>query len=134
MPVTEIIASSNAWCLERSLEKHIIVVQRSATNDRHFGVPSKLKPAHREDWIRKQMELTVAIFWVSHTKAVWIGCQDRVLTCITAMKHLDHRSVPVFRKSMMTVDRHLVGFTIIVTLNHVTCVVNILRVSMPYVL
>ena len=80
------------------------------------------------------MKLTVAIHRFSHTKAIRIGCQDRVLTCIAAMKHLDHRSVPVLGKSMMTVDRHLVRFAIIVTLNHVTCVVDIFCILMKYVL
>ena len=132
--MTEIIATSNAWRLERPYEIKIMKVYRSTTDDRHSSIVSELIKAHREDWIWEQTDFTVAVLKISHSKAIWIGCEYRHFTCVAAMEHPDHRRVPVFGHSMVTVNRHLVSLTVIVTLDHMPCVVNILRVGMPYVL
>ena len=63
-------------------------------------------------------DVTIAICWVWHKIGCRIDGNHRVLTRITAMDHLDHLGIPVFRQSMMTVYLQLVSLTSVVPLDH----------------
>ena len=133
MSVTKVRAAGETCCFKRPYKVNIVKIQLSTTYDWHFSVSSELVPAHCEDWIFQQFKLTIAVLRVFHTETIRIACNHRILTSITAMEHTDKHYVPVFRHSMVTIDLQLVGLIFIVTLDHVPSMVNIFRVSMPYV-
>ena len=67
-------------------------------------------------------------------KTYTISCQYRIFTCITIMEHFDTFGIPVLNKSMMTVELKLVSFSIVMTLNLISSVVNIFSVFIEYIL
>ena len=48
------------------------------------------------------------------------------------MKLVDYAYIPVFLETVVTIDLHLIGFTVIVALDHLSSMVYILGVLMPY--
>ena len=48
------------------------------------------------------------------------------------MKLFDHANVPVCLETVVTVDLHLICFTVIVALDHLSSMVYILSILMPY--
>ena len=60
-----------------------------------------------------------------------INWEHRVLTCITIMEHFDQLCIPAFHKSVVTVELHLISFSVVVLLNPVTSVVKDLCILMP---
>ena len=75
--------------------------------------------------------LAPAIFKVLLTVASSISREHWIFTCITFMEHLDALCIPVFYKSMMTIELHLVCFAVVVTLIQNSGMINIFSVSNP---
>ena len=71
---------------------------------------------------------------VSKVEIITISCEHRVLTSVSTVEHFDTLSIPIFLKKKVTINLHLVSFTIIMTLIHCSSVVDIFRVLMPYFL
>ena len=63
---------------------------------------------------------------------VWCICwKNRILTCITAVEHLDTLGIPVFHKNVMSIDLHMISFAIVVSLIHDSGVIDIFAISDP---
>ena len=62
-----------------------------------------------------------------------ISCEHRVFTSIAAMEHSDSLGIPVFHEPMVTIDLHLISFTVVVSLILDSGVVGILGLLIPYI-
>ena len=85
--MTEIEARSNECCFPRPRKVIIIHVYVTRARDLHSRVIPELKPSHRRKRkIFLQRNFTIAILIVCHCKGLWIDCEYRVFTCITAVE------------------------------------------------
>ena len=80
---------------------------------------------------RLKCDIAIAILNVCQKIARSICCDHRVLTRIAAVEHLDTLGIPVLHESMMTIQLHLISFTVVVLLTHNSGVVNIYGVPNP---
>ena len=60
-----------------------------------------------------------------------IKCEHGVFTSVAAVELIDKTDVPVCFEAMMTIKLQLVVLTVVVTLNHYSCMVNVFSVLMP---
>ena len=91
-------------------------------------VPPHCKQNNINLWLAKTFHR------VFYSKSAWIYCNYRILSCVTAVEHVDYLGVPVIVKSMMTVNLHREGLTIVIAVYYFSSIVDIFGVYMPYVL
>ena len=72
-----------------------------------------------KDWLAICIKKITYCIWRS------ISCNDRVLARIAALELLDTFRIPVFRESVVTIYLQLVSFVLVITLNHLSDVVDI---------
>ena len=110
-----------------TMERHAVLILII-----HFV--SDLIPAHCNDVGNEQLCFTIAIGWVFHSKGLRVGCYHCHFTCICAVEHIYQYVVPVVSKSMVTIELQLVSLIVVVSLDHVSSVVDIFGFLVPYVL
>ena len=62
-----------------------------------------------------------------------VCCEHRLLTSITLVEHHNILNVPVFQKRCVTIYLQLVSLTIVMSLVHLSGMVYILGIFMPYI-
>ena len=82
-------------------------------------------------YIPQELYTTLRIIRVKVFEIRCILWKNRILTCITAMEHLDTLGIPVFHKNVMSIDLHLISFAIVVSLIHDSGVIDIFAISGP---
>ena len=60
--------------------------------------------------------MAVAILRIFLTKWAPISGEDRLVTCISAVEHIDHLSVPVLDAAVVAIKLKLIGLALVVTL------------------
>ena len=134
MTVTENSTPSKYCCFKRPFKHQSIIIYWTTNYYWLEIIWSEIQPSHNRKPMICQRNATVVILRVIQFEAWRISWQYRVLTCITAVKHFDESGVPAFARSMVTIKLELVGLIFVVALNHLSSVVNIFCVLMPYVL
>ena len=140
MSVTESCMARKGWWFKRPNQFVWIVIDYTTTMERHsimilmmIVMISDHIPANYTEWRNLQLKVTIGITRVFHLVVLHIAWDNRHFTCITAVDHFYKRGVPVFRESMVTIELQLVSLVIVVTLDHLSGVVNIFGVLMPYI-
>ena len=66
--------------------------------------------------------------------ALWVDSDDRHVTRIAAMEHLDQFGIPVIVKAMVAVKLQLISLAFVMTLDHLSSVEDVFGVLMPDIL
>ena len=103
--------------------------------NKRSSVSPELEPSHH--WfcnIILNCSFTVPIGIVCHCEAIWIGRKNRVLTCIAVVELFNQVDVPELAEAVVTVDLQLISLAVVVALDHLSSLVHIFGVLMPYIL
>ena len=134
MSTTEIKAASQAMRFKWPWQTLMILSYNTIARYESFSVISELVPSHRCNWmISNKSYFTEPIRVVCHCEAIRIGWKNRVFTCITTMKLFNQVYVPVLFEAVVAIDLKLIVLAIVMTLDHMSCMVHIFGLFMPYI-
>lgn len=131
--VTEAEVSGGEWGLPRP-DKLAGILLNGTTFPGWHAVLSELILRHGDGRSFNENILAVAILRILLTEWARINGEDRLVTCISAVKHVDHLGVPILYAAMVTVKLKLVGLALVMTLELCACVVAVFGVFVRHLL
>lgn len=100
--VTKAEVSGSEWGLPRPYELVGILLNGTTFPGWHT-IMSELILRHGDRWSLKEVSLAVAILRVFQAEWARIDSEDRLIACISAVKHIDHLGVPVLHTAMVAI-------------------------------
>jgi hypothetical protein len=100
--VTEAVVSRSEWGLPRPNELVGVLLNGTTLPSGH-AILSEFILRHGNRWSLKEDILAVSILRVLLTEWARIDGEDRLVACISAVKHIDHLGVPVLHTAVVAV-------------------------------